>query len=69
MTAINDISKRMTKGRYGQMRIEQICYDCAIKKGWKPVPYPVGMWRGICDVCKQEKSLSAPRDYIKKEND
>jgi len=50
------------------MRIEQICHDCATEKGWEPVSYPVGMWRGICDVCKQEKSLSAPRDYIKKEN-
>jgi hypothetical protein len=50
------------------MKIDQICYNCATEKGWEPVSYPVGIWRGICDVCKQEKSLSAPRDYIKKEN-
>lgn len=50
------------------MKIYQICYDCAIKKKWEPVPYPVGCWEGECDVCKklislEKGGLTAPRDY------
>ena len=44
--------------------IHEICHDCALARNWKPVNKPVGMWTGTCPVCKQEKPLSADRDYI-----
>ncbi len=49
--------------------IEQICKECAGDKGWEPVPWPVGMWYGLCDVCQEEKRLCAPRDFIKNEQE
>lgn len=45
--------------------IREICHDCATARGWKPVNKPVGIWTGTCPVCKQEKPLTADRDYIR----
>jgi hypothetical protein len=43
--------------------IEQICKECAEKRGWVPVTWAVGIWPGLCEICNKLKSLTAPRDF------
>jgi len=40
-----------------------ICRDCAEKRGWEPVSFPVGVWTGECEVCGETKLCTAQRDY------
>jgi len=56
--------------------IRQVCYECGVTanvltclKKYKAPPkklcYDVSTCcEGICDVCKEEKSVSSPRDFF-----
>ena len=41
-----------------------VCYDCAVEAGYQPRSNHVSTFHiGICGVCKQEKSVTEPRDF------
>lgn len=41
-----------------------ICFDCATKLHFKPVPHDVGVWMDDCVVCKEHKACTdASHDY------
>lgn len=44
--------------------LQNVCLSCAEKKGSKPVPYPVGQWMAVCDLCGIFRAVAAPRDYV-----
>ena len=43
--------------------IAAICRQCAEKRGWEPVDFPVGTSMGECEVCGKLRHCTAARDY------
>jgi len=47
--------------------VSYLCDDCADSFGWRwPEHHVATFHTGICDVCKQERSLSCENDWLKK---
>jgi hypothetical protein len=40
-----------------------VCSECAQKRGWVPVPFPVGVFQALCEDCGESRPCRAARDY------